>query len=141
MTPAKRRSTRQRRVILAELRSARTHPTAAELHRQVRKRLPRISLGTVYRNLEVLCEDGLARKLFLAGADARYDGLTDAHDHLRCTGCGTLQDFPGGSRDVRPALPREAAGFLIQGYRLEYHGLCAACRSHGPHAGAPEAVE
>jgi Fur family ferric uptake transcriptional regulator len=118
-------------VILEELCARDTHPTATELHAAVRKRLPRISLGTVYRNLEVLCEDGLARKLFLAGTDARYDGLTHAHDHVRCTICGALQDFPGESRSATP-VPREAGGFLIQGYRLEYYGLCAACRSHEP---------
>jgi Fe2+ or Zn2+ uptake regulation protein len=88
----------------------------------------------------VLCEDGLARKLVLAGTDARYDGLTHAHDHVRCTECGALQDFPGASPESRPPVPHEAAGFLIHGYRLEYFGLCAACRPREARAGGPEAV-
>ena len=128
MSRVQRRNTPQRRVILEELRSTYTHPTAAELHLAVRKHLPRISLGTVYRNLEVLCEDGLARKLALAGTDARYDGLTHAHDHVRCTACGALRDLAGAERAALPKPPAEAGGFEIHGYRLEYFGLCADCR-------------
>lgn len=124
----KRRHTPQRQVILEELHALHTHPTAAELYAVVRTRLPRISLGTVYRNLEVLCEDGTARKLALAGGDTRYDGQTHGHDHVRCTGCGILRDLPAVELPVRP-LPATAAGFRIDGYRLEYLGLCPDCRS------------
>jgi len=130
MSPTKRRRhTPQRQVILDELHALHTHPTAAELYALVRQRLPRISLGTVYRNLEVLCEDGLARKLTLAGRDTRYDGQVHCHDHVRCTGCGVVRDLPPGAVATRPALPAETAGFAIEGYRLEYLGLCPACRA------------
>lgn len=131
----RRRHTPQRQVILEELAGLYTHPTAAELYALVRQRLPRVSLGTVYRNLEVLCEDGLARRLTLAGSDARYDGNTRPHDHVRCIGCGILRDLPPGTAAFRPDLPAEAAGFLVEGYRLEYFGRCPRCRATG---GDPE---
>ncbi|MBE0565231.1 MAG: transcriptional repressor [Krumholzibacteria bacterium] len=145
MTPSRptgkhRRHTPQRQVILEELCELRTHPTAAELYALVRDRLPRISLGTVYRNLEVLCADGLARKLTLAGSDARYDGVVHRHDHVRCTGCGILRDLPRGALQVSPVAPAEAAGFRIEGYRLEFQGLCPSCRT-GADPGAEDRAD
>ncbi|MFN2371048.1 MAG: transcriptional repressor [Candidatus Krumholzibacteriia bacterium] len=133
-TGKRRRHTPQRQVILEELTDLHTHPTAAELYALVRRRLPRVSLGTVYRNLEVLCEDGLALKLPLAGSDTRYDGNTASHDHVRCTGCGSLRDLPPGTAAFRPDVPAEVGGFLVEGYRLEFIGLCPCCRAD---AGVP----
>ena len=76
--------TRQRPVILEELKNLTTHPTADELYSMVRRRLPRISLGTVYRNLEILSEMGLAQKLESAGAQRRYGGdVTDLWRAIR----------------------------------------------------------
>ncbi|MFC1715463.1 transcriptional repressor, partial [Candidatus Poribacteria bacterium] len=86
--------TRQRQVILEELRNASFHPTADEVYRRVRKRLPRISLGTVYRNLETLSKAGIVKKLELGGARKRFDGYSEDHYHVRCTGCGRLEDVP-----------------------------------------------
>ena len=117
-----RRNTPQRRVVLEELCQMNSHPTAAELYAVVRRRLPRISLGTVYRNLEVLHEDGMIRKMEFAGAESRFDGTIEQHDHVRCTECGRIQDiFPQESAS-RPAPPDELAGFQVTGYRLEYFG-------------------
>ncbi|MFH2051821.1 MAG: transcriptional repressor [bacterium] len=121
-----RRNTLQRSVILEELCSTKRHPTAAELFAKVRSRLPRISLGTVYRNLEVLHQEGRIRKLDFSGAEARFDADMDPHDHIRCTRCGCVKDLPATSPPVE--LPRESAGFLIEGHRLEYYGLCPECR-------------
>jgi len=127
----RRRHTPQRQVILEELCGLHTHPTAAELYALVRRRLPRISLGTVYRNLEVLCEDGLARRMTSGSADARYDGRMDRHDHVRCTGCGALRDIApiAVQMPAGPATPPD--GFRIDGWHLEFHGLCPGCREHG----------
>jgi Fur family ferric uptake transcriptional regulator len=128
-----RRSTPQRRVIHEELCAVASHPTAAELYDLVRRRLPRVSLGTVYRNLEVLHQDGLIRKLEFAGAETRFDGTLAPHDHVRCTACGHIEDVyeavPGG----RPAQPLELVGYRVTGHRLEYFGLCPDCqRSNRP---------
>jgi len=78
------RITRQRRVILEELQRTKSHPTADELYRKVRRRLPRISLGTVYRNLELLSRSGLIRKLEIGGGKMRFDGIVEPHYHIHC---------------------------------------------------------
>ena len=70
----KSRMTHQRRIILEELRNTRSHPTADEVYEIVRKRIPKISLGTVYRNLELLSESGVIQKLEIGGTQKRFDG-------------------------------------------------------------------
>ena len=134
MTPGKlRRNTPQRRVILEELCHLESHPTAAELYAVVRRRLPRISLGTVYRNLEVLHEDGVINKMEFAGAESRFDGNIEQHYHVRCTECGLIEDiFPMDSEQAL-AQPVELAGFQVTGYRLEYFGICPGCRNRPTH--------
>jgi Fur family ferric uptake transcriptional regulator len=122
------RNTRQRQVILEELRKARTHPTAADLYEAVRRRLPRISLGTVYRNLDFLARQGSIRRLEGYGAQARYDGDLDAHAHLWCVRCGGVADVARPKVDVPGSLPRAPGGHLVLGVRVEYAGLCPLCR-------------
>jgi Fur family ferric uptake transcriptional regulator len=124
--PKQRRNTPQRRIILDELQAMHSHPTAAELFAAVRQRLPRISLGTVYRNLEVLFEDGRINKLELSGSETRFDGVTEPHLHIRCSDCGRVQDLVDDS--LQPIIPAEMAGFQVQGCRAEYFGLCPDCR-------------
>ncbi len=84
LKPIQYRMTRQRQVILEELRHMNTHPGADEIHEVVRRRLPRISLGTVYRNLDILCELGEIQKLEFGGTLKRFDGDPGAHYHIRC---------------------------------------------------------
>ncbi len=126
--PAKLRMTTQRQVILEELQSVKSHPTAGELCAMVRRRLPRISLGTVYRNLDILSRAGLIQKLDVAGQEMRFDGNTMNHYHLRCLDCGRVFDvdmelLPG----VEERLARES-GFEVLGHRLEFVGRCEACQ-------------
>ena len=122
------RNTRQREVILGELRNLTSHPTAVGLYEIVRRRLPRISLGTVYRNLELLAEMGAIQKLDLAGSQARFDGNVDRHHHVRCTGCGRVDDVPGAPLDLARAKYNDCSGYEILGYRLEFVGICPGCR-------------
>ncbi len=122
-----RRNTPQRIVILEELCASKEHPTAAELFALVRKKLPRVSLGTIYRNLEVLHEDGYVRKLEGGGTEARFDGTITPHYHVRCTSCGCVRDLPATSGDNIVPRPRDTAGFRIDGHRLEFFGQCPAC--------------
>ena len=80
------RVTRQRRIILEELRKMDSHPTAAKVYEIVRHRLPNISLGTVYRNLNVLDDLGLLQKIQYGNA-SHYDGNLQRHYHLKCVQC------------------------------------------------------
>ncbi len=122
------RMTSQRKVIIDELRGLRTHPTADELFLRVRKKRPRISLSTVYRNLEQLAGCGLIQKLDLCGSQRRYDGDTAAHHHVRCLRCGRVDDIPSEAMgDLRKGVCK-TCDYEIIGYRLEYLGFCPRCR-------------
>ena len=125
------RMTRQRRLILEEVRSSRTHPTADELYQQVRRKMPHISLGTVYRNLDVLSESGEILKIEMSEGQRRFDGTLEQHYHVRCTQCGRVGDvWLKPSEDIRNAEAAES-DYEIAGHRLEFFGLCPDCRRAG----------
>jgi len=121
------RMTRQRAVILEELRNSEAHPSADELYHMVRKRLPRISLGTVYRNLETLAELGEIQKLELSGALKRYDGHPFRHYHIRCVQCDKVIDAPIAPLNQLEDELYHTTVFEIIGHNLEFTGLCPAC--------------
>ena len=119
------RMTKQRRIILDELRKVTSHPTADELYEIVRQRLPRISLGTVYRNLEVLSENGEVLKLESAGSQKRFDGDVSDHCHVRCVRCGRVGDVMGSV--PLPTMQVEAPGFTVTRASVEFYGVCDEC--------------
>lgn len=123
------RMTRQRRIILEELRQLTTHPTADDLYEIVRKRLPRISLGTVYRNLDVLSRTGVILRLEMGGSQYRFDGNPWPHAHVRCVHCGRVADVHAEQTPVPLPGPDAACGYHVTGYRMEYTGTCPECRS------------
>ncbi len=123
------RTTNQRKVILEELRGVKIHPSASTLYRIVKLRLPRISLATVYRNLELLIRLGLARKLALSQGETRYDAVMMPHHHIRCLKCGRIDDVDQPlPRQLNLPPPEEAAGYQVEGCNIEFMGICPACR-------------
>ncbi|MFA6221891.1 MAG: transcriptional repressor [Desulfomonilaceae bacterium] len=122
------RETSQRRIILEELSKVTTHPTANEIYEIVRKRLPRISLGTVYRNLELLSNSGLIQKLEVAGTQKRFDGIAKNHYHIRCVRCGRLEDLDlPALRSINQSATL-VSNYEVMWHRLEFAGLCPECR-------------
>ncbi|MBW1728867.1 MAG: transcriptional repressor [Deltaproteobacteria bacterium] len=119
--------TKQRQVILEELRQLKTHPSADEIYKVVRRRLPRISLGTVYRNLEVLAKMGEIQKLELSGSIKRYDWNTNKHYHIRCVRCDRVDDAPIAPLKQLEGELYESTVFEIIGHNLEFIGLCPEC--------------
>lgn len=132
----KQRMTEQRRVILEEVRSDPDHPTADEIYERVRRRLPRISMGTVYRNLDVLTSCGLISKIEPGRPQMRFDGETSEHYHTVCKRCGKIEDAPIEPTDNTLELLEKALGKLtrygIFGHRLEFVGLCRECMQREP---------
>lgn len=121
------RSTRQRRIILEELRRINNHPSADELYERIRKIMPRISLGTVYRNLEILHEIGEIQKIELGGTLKRFDGNPEKHYHVRCINCDRLDDAPVCfQKNIEQGIDA-MTGYKIVGHRLEFLGLCPNC--------------
>ena len=124
-----RRNTRQRQTVLEELKKLTSHPTAAELYEIARRRLPRISLGTVYRNLELLAADGTIRKLEISGTESRFDGNPERHCHVSCTQCGRVDDLHDVPADLVGRQFQTLSGYEILDYRLEFVGVCRECRA------------
>lgn len=122
------RMTAQRRIILEELRMVYSHPTAGEIYQMVRKRLPRISLGTIYRNLEIMSEIGMIQKLEITGTNRRFDGRVKNHYHVRCVKCGRVDDVPGDSFPAINEALAEVSDYEILWHRLEFAGLCPRCK-------------
>jgi len=121
------RRTRPRRLILDVVRATDAHPTAAFVYQKVRRRLPRVSLATVYRNLRMLAAEGFLAERTDAGG-LRFDGNTGPHDHFTCLTCGRIYDVP--ARDDGGGRRRVAArtGFEVLDHRTEYYGRCGTCR-------------
>ena len=123
-----RRNTKQRQVILEELRMLKSHPTAAELYQAVRKRLPNISLGTVYRNLDLLTQSKSIQKLEVVGSEARFDGEVRQHHHARCVECGAVDDLFDLPEDIVQQHYKSLDNYDVRGYRIEFYGLCPRCK-------------
>ncbi len=138
MSDIKLRMTHQRRMILEELKKSFEHPSACELYKKVREKLPHISLGTVYRNLEILTEQGLIRKLEMASGQRRFDAGMPDHNHILCISCGRLDDVPADLDVDLETVQRtvgHATGFKDIGWNVGFHGLCPDCyaKSQGIH--------
>ena len=127
LTLTPRRSTRQRRLVFEAVMETKSHPTAERVYEAVRRAMPRVSLGTVYRNLQVLVEEGKL-KSFVRDGLIRYDADLDAHDHFACERCGVLLDIPRATESLSGERRLKSQGYLISGRTLEYHGLCRKCR-------------
>jgi len=125
--PKNYRMTNQRRVILDELRKMHSHPTADELYRVVRRIIPHISLGTVYRNLEVLSEMGCIKKIELGGNQKRFDGNVEEHYHVRCVKCNRIIDVPKSTIKALDYSCELENGGKILGCTIHFYGLCERC--------------
>ncbi len=122
------RLTTQRQIILEELAKVKTHPTASELYDMVRKRLPRIGLGTVYRNLELMAENGMILKLEVGGTQKRFDATTEDHYHIRCSRCGRVDDIDIPVIDSLVESAAKSTDYQILGHHVEFTGICPDCQ-------------
>ncbi|MDY0110327.1 MAG: transcriptional repressor [Candidatus Krumholzibacteria bacterium] len=130
MAGCQRRNTRQRQMVLQELRASYVHPTAGEIYQSVRDRLPNISLGTVYRNLDILLETGQAIRLAsILGQEARYDGRCEPHVHFQCHECGRIYDLNSAWPALDDLVGKMLEGHAIAGFQLLLHGTCLECSS------------
>jgi Fe2+ or Zn2+ uptake regulation protein len=124
------RLTTPRRIILDVVRETSAHPSAASVYARVRRRLPRVSLATVYRNLRRLAAEGLLQERADA-AGLRFDGNTAPHDHFTCVACGRIFDVPTLTRRAAVRALSRSTGFEVIDHRSEYYGRCGACAAGG----------
>ncbi len=118
--------TKQRQLIIDILRHSHSHPTAMQILEAARETMPSIALGTVYRNLGVLVDDGLVVRLSATGMPDRYDLPDDEHWHVICDKCGFVKDIPVAGR-VIDEIERQADE-QITSYLLTAHCICKSCR-------------
>ena len=123
------RYSQQRERIYQAVRDSRAHPTAQMVYDILRPELPKLSLGTVYRNLQQMAAEG--RLVQLDGPVARFDAVLPPHAHIRCVHCGQMADL---AVSYDPALDREAAGdgWTVTGHELVFNGICSACGAEQP---------
>ncbi len=122
-----RRNTRQRRLVFEAVAGTHAHPTAEWVYERVRRQMPRVSLGTVYRNLQLLVSEGRLRS-WTRGRTTRFDADVDPHDHFSCRRCGLLLDLPRAPRVFPEERRLRARGHEIEERVLEFVGTCRDCR-------------
>jgi Fe2+ or Zn2+ uptake regulation protein len=120
------RNTKQLRVVWEAVRNDKSHPTADQIYDQVRKKLPTISLGTVYRNLQKLVFDKKLQVL-MRGRSQHFDPLVAPHQHFICESCDRVYDvLIDNQKEIKPAkLPHE--GFRVTSHQLAFYGTCKHC--------------
>lgn len=126
------RMTRQKRVILEVLRGTKSHPTADWIYEQAKKVIPDLSLGTVYRNLNLLKEMGEIMELNYGSTFSRFDGNPHNHYHFQCRQCGRVFDLDLPIRNMLEKEAAEASGHRVDNHRLEFYGLCRDCQASEP---------
>lgn len=123
------RNTKQRQVVLEILRNTDTHPTADWVYEQARKVMPSISLGTVYRLLGKLREEGLVVQVDTGLRKSRFDGQPGAHQHIVCERCGQVADVPDLIATNVVDHIQQATGFQVNRRRVEWFGICPSCQN------------
>ena len=120
----------QRKKILEVLQNTASHPTADWIYKKLKDEIPDLSLGTVYRNLAVLMEQGQIIKLPFGSTFDRYDGNISPHYHFVCEKCGEVADINLAVLSEINRKAQQHSGFLITGHRLEFYGICKNCRGN-----------
>ena len=121
--------THQRLELFRELAKTEEHPDAETLFRAVQRRVPTMSLDTVYRTLWLLRDLGLVKALGSSHGGVRFDVNLDRHHHYVCVRCGTVRDFTSADLDAL-AVAHAVKGFgSVVEAQVEVRGLCARCES------------
>lgn len=123
-----RRKTKQRLAIIEVLQGVRTHPSADSIYDEVRKKLPHISKGTIYRNLNLLEDEGLITELNVDGVVGRYEIRQHNHYHFICEKCGRIFDLNEPVETGLNAKFAKKTGFNITHHHLEFRGVCLGCQ-------------
>lgn len=124
--------TPQRLAIYQVLAGDASHPAAEDIYRRVKPSVPSLSLGTVYRTLELFEEHGLVARVHTLGDQARFDANLDVHHHLVCIRCRRVIDFEEPRLDSLPIQESKLGGFRVLAQRLHLLGLCPSCQREMP---------
>ncbi len=123
-----RKKTKQKEAILKVLRNTRSHPTAAWIYGQAKREIPNISLGTVYRNLNMMVQSGDIQEIFADHGLSRYDARKPDHYHFRCNSCGAIHDLDIALDAKLGEAVRARTGFEVCCHDVMFYGNCSSCR-------------
>jgi Fur family peroxide stress response transcriptional regulator len=122
-----RRKSEQREKIHEAIMASKAHPTAQDVYDKLKKEMPSLSLGNVYRNIAILLEEGSIQGGEFGSGAVRYDAVVDTHYHFVCERCGTVSDFAMPARDDITAAARRFSTHRIAGHTVRFYGACADC--------------
>jgi len=125
--PVRERRTRQLEATYRVVHTAHDHPTAEQVHARVRRRIKRISLGTVYRNLQKLAAQGRVRVVHLGPRSTRFDAMLDPHQHFMCEACGAITDLPSEAPASAHPAALQRGGYRVTRQTTTFFGVCPNC--------------
>ena len=125
----KRNRSRKREAVYNALLKSKVHPTAEMLHERLKKDYPELSLGTVYRNLAVLEEDGMVVSVSHEGGHAHYDARIEPHAHFVCRVCQSVTDLelPDSGEGLYDSIEQQIDCKILT-HSLSFEGICKECR-------------
>jgi len=110
------------------LQNTETHPTASWVYDELKKEFNNLSMGTVYRNINILLDQNLIQKIEAGSSFDRFDGNTDTHYHFICRNCGCIDDLSLEKQAELDELVRQKTGYQVDSHRLDFYGLCPECQ-------------
>jgi Fur family transcriptional regulator, peroxide stress response regulator len=120
--------THQRQVLYEVMKSMHGHPSPEEVYARVKKKVPAISLATVYKNIHLFVESGVFRKMSLHHGSVRVEMNDEPHHHMVCSKCSAITDIGEKELGLVPKRNRLADGFLVERYSVDVIGVCAKCQ-------------
>jgi Fe2+ or Zn2+ uptake regulation protein len=125
-----RRSSLQRNLVSQIVEVAHDHPTALSVYERARQKMPSISLGTVYRNLQLLVDQGLLLERKIGTLPARYEANRHRHYHICCVKCGALEDLSVPYQAILDRRVQRMVRYQLREHRMEFYGICPRCQAN-----------
>jgi Fur family transcriptional regulator, peroxide stress response regulator len=121
--------THQRQVLFEVMKSMHGHPSPEEVYAKVKKKVPAISLATVYKNIHLFVESGVFREVSMHHGSLRVEMNGEAHHHMVCSKCKAITDVGEDELGLVAKRNRLPGGFLVERYAVDVIGVCAKCQT------------
>jgi Fur family peroxide stress response transcriptional regulator len=120
--------THQRQVLYEVMKTMHGHPSPEEVYAKVKKKVPAISLATVYKNIHLFVESGVFREVSMHHGSLRVEMNDEAHHHMVCSKCKTITDIGEKELGLVSKEDKLPGGFLVERYAVDVIGICAKCQ-------------
>jgi Fur family peroxide stress response transcriptional regulator len=120
--------THQRQILFEVMQTMHGHPSPEEVYARVKKKIPAISLATVYKNIHLFIESGLFSKVSMHHGSLRVEMNDEAHHHMVCSKCKAITDIGEQELGLVSKKNKLPGGFLVERYAVDVIGICAKCQ-------------